>query len=139
MSLVSISAGSRVSRLRTSSMAHIPPMPRISPTSGHFFCHSCARVSNVLPIALERCRNSLLSIISMAASAAAHDARLHFIGDENDAVFAADLLNDAEKFFGRSDEAAFAKNGLDDHRCNRIRGHKPFESVFKRVCAGHFA
>src|SRR5216684_168989 len=74
MALVSEAAGSRVCASRTSSMAHIPPRPRTSPTRGHFFCQLRARSSKYLPMAVERARRPSFSMVSMAASAAAQDA-----------------------------------------------------------------
>src|SRR5438132_11078291 len=71
--LVSVSAGWRVCTSRTNSMAHMPPRPRTSPINGHFFCQARARSSKRLPIAVERASRPSFSMVSMAASAAAHE------------------------------------------------------------------
>src|SRR6266404_5218327 len=55
-------------------MAHMPPRPRTSPTSGHFFCQPRARNSKCFPRAVDRASRPSFSIVSIAASAAAHEA-----------------------------------------------------------------
>ena len=69
----------------------------------------------------------------------ASDAALHFIGDEDDAVFVADFADHGEKFAWWNDEAAFAEHGLRDDRGHLIGGNNALKSVLQVMRAGHLA
>src|SRR5712691_5839646 len=63
--------------------------------------------------------------------AGASEAGLHFVGDEENAVVAADVLQQLEVAGRRNDEAAFAENGLGDHGGDGFGSHRTLESVFE--------
>ena len=63
--------------------------------------------------------------------AGASEAGLHFVGDEENAVLAADALQQLEIAGRRNDEAAFAENGLGDHGGDGFGSHRTLESVFE--------
>src|SRR5208282_1560885 len=58
---------------------------------------------------------------------------LDFVRDEEDAVLAADILQEFEVVAGRNDEAAFAENGLDDQGGDGFRRDGALERVFKMM------
>src|SRR5467141_1516973 len=63
--------------------------------------------------------------------AGAGEAGLHFIGDEENAVFAADILEELEIIARRNDEAAFAKNGFGDDGSDGFRSDGTLEGIFE--------
>ncbi len=63
---------------------------------------------------------------------------LHFIANENTAVFANDVGNNLEIFLGRSDETANALDGFGDHASDATRCCGPNE-FFHVLCAFHVA
>src|SRR5580704_10178410 len=77
--------------------------------------------------------------------AGAREARLNFVGDEEDAVLAANILEKLEVIAGRNNEAAFAENGLGDYGGDGFGCHGALEGVFemmrefRRCCAGWIA
>ena len=72
-------------------------------------------------------------------SAGPRETGLHFIGDNENVVFAANLGEDREEFCGRGHESAFSKDRLDDHSGNGFRGNDAFEGVFEVARTVHFA
>src|SRR5205807_5005054 len=66
-------------------------------------------------------------------SSGAAKAGLHFVGDEKDAMAAANLLQELEVVGRRDDKAAFAENGLGDDRGDRFRRDGALEGVFEMV------
>src|SRR5580693_9168077 len=77
--------------------------------------------------------------------AGAREARLNFVGNKENAVFAADILEQLEVIAGRNDEAAFAENGLGNNCGDGLRRDGAFEGVFEMVrefrgrCSGGIA
>src|SRR5882762_11556112 len=63
----------------------------------------------------------------------AADSGLDFIGDENNAVLAADVVKDAEVVPGWHDKSAFAKHRLRNHRRDRLGRDNPFEGIFQMM------
>src|SRR6266436_4583103 len=63
--------------------------------------------------------------------AGAGEARLHFIGDEENAVFAANILQQLEIIARRNDEAAFAENGFSDDGGDGFGSDGTLEGVFE--------
>jgi hypothetical protein len=63
--------------------------------------------------------------------AGAGEAGLHFVGDEQNAVFAADLRHGGEPSRRRHDEAALALHRLHDQGGHRFSRHYALESIFK--------
>src|SRR5260370_39308903 len=63
--------------------------------------------------------------------AGAGEAGLPFVGDEENAVFAADILQQLEVVARRNDKAAFPKNGLGDHRGDGFRSNGTLKGVFQ--------
>src|SRR5258708_31750336 len=61
----------------------------------------------------------------------AADSGLDFIGDENNAVLAADVVENAEVVPRRHDKTTFAKHGLRNHRRDRLGSDNPFEGIFQ--------
>src|SRR5262249_23762299 len=61
---------------------------------------------------------------------------LHFIGDEEDAVLTADLLEQREIVARRNDEAAFAEDRLSDDRGDGFGSDGAFECVLEMVREG---
>ena len=70
--------------------------------------------------------------------AGAAEAGLHFVGDEQAAVFFDDGENDLEIFRRRSDESADALNGFGDERGDVAAG-AGLNQVFDVIGAGHAA
>jgi len=66
----------------------------------------------------------------------AGEAGLHFVGDEENAVLAADILQELEIIARRNDEAAFAKDGLGNHRGNGFGGYGALEGIFEMMREG---
>ena len=58
---------------------------------------------------------------------------LHFVGDEEDAVLAADGVQRLEVVARRNDEAAFAEHRLGDHGGDGFGGDVAFECVFEMM------
>src|SRR6266478_896676 len=58
---------------------------------------------------------------------------LHFVGDEENAVFAADILQELEIIARGNDEAAFAENGLGDDGGDGFRSDDTLEGVFEMM------
>src|SRR4029077_19235665 len=63
--------------------------------------------------------------------AGAGETGLHFVGDEEDAVLAADILQELEIVARWNDEAAFAENGFGDDGGYRFGGDGTLEGVFE--------
>src|SRR5260370_2133035 len=63
----------------------------------------------------------------------AADSGLDFIGDENNAVLAADVVEIAEVVPRRHDKTTFAKHGLGNHRRARLGIDNPFEGIFQLI------
>src|SRR5258706_7519602 len=63
--------------------------------------------------------------------AGAGETGLHFVSDEENAVLAANVLQQLEIVARRNDEAAFAENGFGDHGGDRIRSDRTLGGVFK--------
>src|SRR5260370_17503651 len=61
----------------------------------------------------------------------AADSGLDFIGDENNAVLAADVVEIAKEVPRRHDKTTFAKHGLGNHRRDRLGSDNPFEGIFQ--------
>ena len=68
--------------------------------------------------------------------AGAGETGLHFVGDEENAVLAADILQQLEVVARRNDEAAFAENGFGDNRGDGFRSDGTLESVFQAMGEG---
>jgi len=68
--------------------------------------------------------------------AGAGEAGLHFVGDEENAVLAADILQQLEVAGRGNDEAAFAENGLGDHGGDGLGSDGTLKGVFKIVREG---
>src|SRR5260370_1061936 len=68
--------------------------------------------------------------------AGAGEAGLHFVGNEENAALAADILQELEIIVRGNDEAAFAKNGLGNHRGNRFGGDGTLEGIFEMLREG---
>src|SRR5258708_7489359 len=68
--------------------------------------------------------------------AGAGEAGLHFVGDEENAVLAADVLQQLEVVARGNDEAAFAENGLSDDGGDGFRSDGALEGVFEVVRKG---
>src|SRR5450432_2011580 len=64
-------------------------------------------------------------------------AGLHFVSDEQDAVFPADGLNRFEIVTRGNDETAFTQHRLGDHRGNGFGGNRALECIFE-VMRKHF-
>ena len=71
--------------------------------------------------------------------ACARKSSLHFIGNHQNAVLAANLRERRKKLWRRRDESTLAKYGLDDHRGNRLGSNHALECVFDMLRAKHFA
>ena len=56
-------------------------------------------------------------------------ARLHFVGDEQDAVRLRQLAQPLQELIRRDDVAAFALNRLDDDRRDFVRRHQVHEEL----------
>src|SRR5713226_4395625 len=65
--------------------------------------------------------------------AGAGEAGLDFVGDEEDAVLAADVLQQLEIAGRGNDEAAFAENGFGDDGGDGFSSHGAFESVLEMM------
>src|SRR6266849_8259522 len=65
--------------------------------------------------------------------AGAGEAGLHFIGNEENAVLAADILQELEIIVRRNDEAAFAKNGFGDDGSDGFGSDGTFEGIFEMM------
>src|SRR6266851_5155342 len=63
--------------------------------------------------------------------ASAGEAGLHFVGDEEDAVLAADSLQQLEIIARGNDEAAFTENGFGDHGGDGFGRDGTVEGVFE--------
>src|SRR5260221_5762476 len=63
----------------------------------------------------------------------ARKARLHFVSDEENPVFAADFLQKCKVVFRRNDESTFAQDGLGNDRGHRLRRDVAFERVLKMM------
>src|SRR6266851_8670148 len=68
--------------------------------------------------------------------AGAGEAGLHFVGDEENAALAADILQELEVASRWNDEAAFAKNGLGDHGSDGFGSDGAFEGIFEMMREG---
>src|SRR5690348_1236636 len=75
--------------------------------------------------------------VSLAGKHRARPAKsgLHFIRDENNFMFPADILNRGEKLSWRRHESAFAQHRLRDHGGYVLRVHHALESVFQMMRA----
>src|SRR6266478_10035060 len=65
--------------------------------------------------------------------AGAGEAGLHFVGDEENAVLAADILQQLEIIARGDDEAAFAENGFGDDGGDGFGSNGTLEGVFEVV------
>jgi hypothetical protein len=63
--------------------------------------------------------------------AGASEAGLHFVGDKENAVFAADILQELEVLTRRDDETAFAENRLGDDGGDGFGSDGTLEGVFE--------
>src|SRR5260370_42202864 len=68
--------------------------------------------------------------------AGARKAGLHFVGDEENAVFAADILEQLEVLARRNDEATFPENGLEDYGGDGFWSRGTLESIFQVMREG---
>src|SRR5258708_14627141 len=68
--------------------------------------------------------------------AGAGEAGLHFVGDEEDAVLAADILQQLEVVARGNDEATFAENGFGDHGGGGFGSAGALEGVFEIMREG---
>src|SRR5882724_9056271 len=68
--------------------------------------------------------------------AGAGEAGLHFVGDEENAVLAANVLQKLEIGARGNDEAAFAENGLGNDGGNGFRSNGTLEGVFEMLGEG---
>src|SRR5258708_6025135 len=68
--------------------------------------------------------------------AGAGEAGLHFVGDEEDAVLAADILQQLEVVARGNDEATFAENGFGDHGGDGFGSDGALEGVFEMMREG---
>ena len=69
----------------------------------------------------------------------APESALHFVGDEEHAMFVADFRDDAEELRRRCHESAFTQDWLSDH-CSDIFGcDDAFECVFEMAGAIYIA
>src|SRR5882724_592688 len=66
----------------------------------------------------------------------AGEAGLDFVGDEKDAVLAADFLQDREIIARRNDEATFTENGFGDYGSYGFRSYCSLKGVFQIVREG---
>src|SRR5882724_1674540 len=66
----------------------------------------------------------------------AGEAGLDFVGDEEDAVLAADFLQDREIIARRDDEATFTKNGFGDYGSYGFGSYCSLKGVFQIVGEG---
>ena len=75
----------------------------------------------------------------------AAETGLHFVGDEEDTVFAANVLQQLEVIMRRNNKAAFAENGFGDDRGDGFGSDGTLEGVFEMVgkifdrCSGSVA
>ena len=58
---------------------------------------------------------------------------LHFVGDEDDAVPAADIGECGQKSSGRDNEAAFAEHWLDDNGGDGFSGNNATKGVVEEL------
>src|SRR5437667_3430702 len=65
--------------------------------------------------------------------AGAGEAGLHFVGDKENAVLAANVLQQPEVVARRNDEAAFAEDRFGDHGGDGFGSDGTFEGVFKML------
>src|SRR2546427_12963453 len=65
--------------------------------------------------------------------ARAGEAGLHFVGDKENAVLAANVLQQLEVVARRNDEAAFAEDGFGDDGGDGFGSDDTLEGVFKMV------
>src|SRR5207302_562310 len=65
--------------------------------------------------------------------AGAGEAGLHFVGDKENAVLAANVLQQLEVVARRNDEAAFAEDRLGDDGGDRFGSDGTFERIFKMM------
>src|SRR5690349_12829469 len=63
-------------------------------------------------------------------------AGLHFIGNEENSVLAADFLEKRKVLFRRNDKSAFAQYRLRDDGGDRFGRHAALESIFQMMCEG---
>src|SRR6266478_1297675 len=68
--------------------------------------------------------------------AGAGETGLHFVGDEENAVLAADILQELEIIARGNDEAAFAENGFGDYGGDGFRSDGTLEGVFEIMGEG---
>src|SRR6266849_11203918 len=61
----------------------------------------------------------------------ARKAGLHFVGDEQDSVLAANFLHNLEIIARWNDKSALAQDRLSDHRRHRFRRDRPLERVLE--------
>src|SRR5690242_8720751 len=65
--------------------------------------------------------------------AGAGEAGLHFVGDKENALLAANVLQQLEVIARRNNEAAFAKDGFGDHGGDGFGSDNTLERVFQVV------
>src|SRR5258708_32620906 len=68
--------------------------------------------------------------------AGAGEAGLHFVGDEENAVLAADILQELEIIVRGDDEAAFAKNRFGDDGSDGFGSDGTLEGIFEMMREG---
>src|SRR6266849_7395567 len=66
----------------------------------------------------------------------ARKSGLHFVGDEQNSVLAANFLHDLEIIARWNNESTFAENRLGNHRGNGFRRDHALERVFKIIREG---
>jgi hypothetical protein len=64
---------------------------------------------------------------------------LDLVCDEEDSVFVAEINENLEVIGRRSDESAFAQDGLSDYGCDFFVGDYTFECVFEMAGAVEIA
>ena len=80
-----------------------------------------------------RDENVRLNAVALAGEhrARAGESGLHFVGDEQHAVLAANIDQGAEELRRRRDKSAFPEDRLDDHSRHALLRHHALERVFQ--------
>ena len=65
--------------------------------------------------------------------AGAGEARLHFVGDKENAVLPADILQQLEVVARRNDKTAFTEDGLGDHGGDGFGSYGTLEGIFEMM------